>query len=80
MEGDEGEQLMKAKPYIYLTFLLMRHFLLNVKTQRTRLYDQAIEMRSRILSSSDGLLMIWPTVYAVDTHDHRVIEMRKEEV
>jgi hypothetical protein len=40
--------LKRAKPYIIITFLMMKHFLLNQNYQNVIFFDLNAELRSKI--------------------------------
>lgn len=67
MRGERGEEgcLERAKLYIVLSFLMMKHFLLNQIYPSQINYDLNAEMRSKVATMQDPIHIIWPIVYAV---------------
>ncbi len=61
----ESEWIRKAKPYIVLTFLMMKHFLLNQAYPSQMSFDLNVDMRSKVATLEDSVNIIWPIVYAI---------------
>lgn len=80
-EGPNSEAVKKASAYIIFTFFLMRHYIMNTRFSFLPIYDKYIETKSRILTSDvSGIHNIWPAVYAVNSNNYRIADMRYEDL
>ena len=65
-----------AKGYLVLTFLMMKHFLLNMNYSNALHCDLNTEMRNKIATHPHREQIIWPLVYAVSEKGWEVVEMQ----
>lgn len=68
--GKEAEEqslqlLKRAKPYIIVTFLMMKHFLLNQTYENLLHFDLNAELRSKVATLENSINIVWPLVYTV---------------
>lgn len=71
----DEEQFKNAKPYIVLTFLMMKHFLLTQVYPSIISFDHNAVLRSKIATMEDFLNIIWPMVYGVSEQSWEILEM-----
>lgn len=76
----ENKWIDKAKPYIVLSFLMMKHFLLNQIYPNQINFDLNAEMRSKVATMEDFVNIIWPIVYAVGEDSWEIIEMKEKNI
>ena len=62
----ETEMLKRAKPYVVITFLMMKHFLLNQIYGVALHFDLNAEIRSKVATLEESVNIIWPIPYAVN--------------
>jgi hypothetical protein len=72
--------LNRAKPYVVITFLMMKHFLLNQIYGVTLHFDLNAEIRSKVATLEESVNIIWPIPYAVNEESWEIIEMNEKNI
>lgn len=76
-ESKNTDCIKKSTPYIIFSYYLISHFILNTRFDSERVYDKAIETRSRIITNDvSGIYAIWPVVYSVSKNKIKVVELK----